>query len=904
MTMIAPARRQYLDIKAQHPDAILLYQVGDFYETFDDDARIAAHELQIVLTGRSYGTDERVPLAGVPVHALDTYAARLVARGYKVAICEQIGEPPARGLVKREVTRILTPGTVVSPGMVPPGRDNYLVAIVVVPASDGPIVQDRAGAGLAYIDASSGTFRCTQWPAHLLGDTLRAEIERLAPAEILVTDELASGSPNGPELWLGQKNNGIPLTPCPAQYFDALQSSDRLCRHFATPTTAPFVHPAKTLAIAASGAILAYIGRMNPALLSLVTSLSYYETTELVQVDGRTWQALEVMEPAHSASLLGGSTPRQATLLGILDGARTLMGSRMLRRRLLGPLSDRSLLEERLDAVGELYGDIGLSQQLTGILDGLPDLERLAARIVQGSASPRELEALRSGLAQSSELARALASAQSVALERIRDSIDPCPEVSSLIDEAIADTSRHEGRIIRQGYSSALDELIAGVADAREWIAGLESAERERTGIKSLKVGFNKVFGYYLEVSHANLSKVPADYRRRQTLVNGERYVTAELKEREAVILHAEEQINELELGLYRTVLESISTHLSRLRSTALAVAELDVFLALAQVALARGYVRPELSDATGLHIEAGRHPIVEASLDGTPFIANDTRLDQLLADGEQGTRIMLLTGPNMAGKSTYLRQVATIVLMAQIGSFVPARSACIGLVDRISCRVGAEDDLARGMSTFMLEMVETAFILRQSTARSLVILDEVGRGTSTHDGLAIARAVTEYLHDAIGARTLFATHYHELAILEEHLSHLAAFQMEVIDQGGEPTFLHRVVPGASSESYGVHVAKIAGLPPSVTRRAAEVLHDSLIVWSRSGPSHEAGYAHIAEAQETYGDLPTPLDASPRAVALALASLNIAAMTPMEALNLLFSLQQQSLSALRLDGYR
>jgi DNA mismatch repair protein MutS len=903
--MIAPARRQYLEIKAQHPDAILLYQVGDFYETFDDDARIAAHELQIVLTGRSYGTDERVPLAGVPVHALENYAAKLVARGYKVAICEQVSDPPAKGLVKRRVTRILTPGTVVSPGMVPPSRDNYLVAIAT-PITEG-IAREKAGAGLAFIDASSGIFCCTEWPSSLLGDSLRAEIERLSPAEILVAEASGSDAVVGPQSWLGQKEEMFPITPCPTHYFDANQSRDRLCRHFETPTPAAFVPPAKTLAIAASGAILAYLEQMNPALLSLVTSLSYYETTDLVQVDGRTWQALEVVDPAHSASLLGArSSDRQATLLTILDSTRTLMGSRLLRRRLLAPLSDRSLLEERLDAIGEIFADSTLRQRLGDVLDGLPDLERLAARVVQGTATPRELVAMRSGLKQSSELAQVLASIEGIALKRVRDSLDPCPPVCTLIDEAIGDAARYEGRIIRPGYSAALDELVDGVADARAWIAGLEGIERERTGIKSLKVGFNKVFGYYLEVSHANLSRVPPEYRRRQTLVNGERYITAELKEREAVILHAEEQINELESGLYRRVLESIAAHLTRLRATALAVSEVDVWLSLAQVALARGYVRPELSDATDLFIEAGRHPIVEASLDGVEFMANDTRLDPLLADDEQGTRIMLLTGPNMAGKSTYLRQVATIVLMAQIGSFIPARSARIGLVDRISCRVGAQDDLARGMSTFMLEMVETAYILRQSTPRSLVILDEVGRGTSTHDGLAIARAVTEYLHDAVGARTLFATHYHELAILEEHLSHLAAFQMEVVDRDDEPIFLHRVVPGASSESYGVQVAQMAGLPPSVTRRAAEVLKESLTVWSQANSGRvgrEVRGVRIAEAYEAYTGLPTPPDSS-RAIAVALATLNIAAMTPLDALNLLSSLQQQSLSALHLDGYR
>ncbi|MGO8950608.1 MAG: DNA mismatch repair protein MutS [Ktedonobacterales bacterium] len=915
--MIAPARRQYLDIKAQHSDAILLYQVGDFYETFDDDARIAAHELQIALTGRSYGPGERVPLAGVPVHALENYAAKLLARGYKVAICEQI-EVPNKGLAKREVTRILTPGTIVSPGMVPPSRDNYLVAIATAQTAGSSRGRGGGGTGLAYIDASTGTFCCTEWPAGQSPDSVRAELERLAPAEIIMADQLAASSNAGVEL-LGQPAN-YPITNCPDHFFYLEESRGRLCRHFQTPTLAAFVPPAHTLAIAACGAILAYVERMNPALLLLVNGLSYYETGDLVQIDGHTWQALEAVAPAHASSLYGGGPttrawratkgePQPTTLLSLLDCTRTLMGSRMLRRTLLSPLCDRSILEERLDATQEIYADIDLRQRLAAILDGLPDLERLSARVVQGSAAPRELHAIRLGLKQSAELARALRSAQTPALQLATKSIDTCPEVSRLIEEAVADSA---GQVIQPGYSSELDDVVASIAEARGWIAGLEAIERERTGIKSLKVGYNKVFGYYLEVSHANLSRVPPEYQRRQTLVNGERYITAELKEREAAILHAEEQISEIESRLYRGVLESIAAQHLRLRSTALAVASVDVRLALAQVALTRGYVRPELSDATELHIQAGRHPIVEASLDADEFIANDTHLEPLV-DGDQGTRIMLLTGPNMAGKSTYLRQVAAIVLLAQIGSFVPARSARIGLVDRISCRVGAEDDLARGMSTFMLEMVETASILRQSTARSLVILDEVGRGTSTHDGLAIARAVTEHLHDALGARTLFATHYHELAVLEESLAHLATFQMEVAEKDGEPVFLHRVVPGASSQSYGVEVARMAGLPISVTRRAAEVLVESLTTMHQTAErtslanrphrhQHYESRMPAAELAEAIGSpYSVPLDPA-RAVAVALASLNIAAMTPVDALNILFSLQQQSLAILQMDG--
>jgi DNA mismatch repair protein MutS len=922
--MIAPARRQYLEIKAEYQDAILLYQVGDFFETFDEDARIAARELQIVLTGRSYGTDERVPLAGVPVHAVENYAAKLVAHGYKVAICEQIG-PVGKRLVRREVTRILTPGTVVSPAMVPAARDNYLVAVALATPEgemNGGMPKREARAGLAYLDASTGTFRCTEWAASDWSvDGLRAELERLGPAEIIVADvPQQSAGPYGPAELTWQAS-GFAISACPAHFFDVEESRIRLRRHFRTPTLAAFVPEELTLAMAASGAIIAYIERMNPNLLSVIQNLCHYDTGGHLQIDGRTWRALEVVEPAHgpaspatpaaTTGAIGLQSQRRgsATLLSILDVTRTLMGRRMLRRTLLSPLRDLDILEERLDAVSELHGDIGLRQRLLAALDSLPDLERLAARVVQGTAVPRELHALRAGLTQSGELARVLANAQAAALKRVGQAVDSCPEAQGIILEALGDTySATPGGsgTIRPGYSAELDALVASIAEARAWIAGLEATERERTGIKSLKVGFNSVFGYYLEVSNANLARVPPEYRRRQTLVHAERYITAELKERESMVLHAEEQISELESHLYREVLARVEIFHTRIRASAEAVAQIDVWLALAVVADERGYTRPKLSPGTELWIEEGRHPIIEAKLaDGIEFVPNRTSLDAL-EDSSSGTRILLLTGPNMAGKSTYLRQVATIVLLAQIGSYVPATAARIGLVDRICCRVGAEDDLARGMSTFMLEMVETAYILRQSTARSLVILDEVGRGTSTHDGLAIARAVIEYVHDTIGARTLFATHYHELAALDVHLAHLSTCQMEVVEQDGEAMFLHRVIPGASSQSYGIQVARMAGLPASVTQRAAAVLfeeNNAVTSLSRRVAESTASAAYRrAQPGAIDVQLPEGVD-SAKSVAVALASLNIAALTPLDALNLLFSLQQQALLALRLEGY-
>ncbi len=953
-----PARRQYLQIKAQYPDALLAYQVGDFFEFFDDDARLASIELQIVLTARAYGPGERVPLAGVPLHALDTYVARLVARGYKVAICEQVS-PAGKGLVQRAVMRILTPGTLTEPGMLPARRDSYLAAVSL--GRQDSVTGKLTGAGLAYVDASTGTFACTEWEGAALPDALRAELQRLAPVEVLVVQDgpvgaarrptpgeprarlvdsgRSANAPPGETGWL----EGFPLSPCPGSYFDAESARIRLCRHFATPTLAAFGCERSPQAVAAAGAILAYLERLNPALLRLLTSLHTYDTCGFVEVDGRTWRALEVIEPAHDHER-NSRNARPATLLSTLDATRTAAGGRLLRRTLLQPLRDRAALDERLDAVAELCTRAELRQRLVATLAGLADLERLTARIVHGTATPRELHGLGGALARVPQTAAVLRDCHAPALERLRGMLDACADVRERIERVVAEPHAGTGRLLRAGHSAELDALVASIDTSRRWIATLEGLERERTGIKSLRVGFNKVFGYYIEVSRPNLARVPSEYQRRQTLTTAERFVTAELKEHEALVLHAEEQIAAMEASLYAELLRELGAHQSRLRTTAAALAQADVYLALAEVAVARGYTRPELADDTALEIEGGRHPVVEATLDGAEFIPNDTTLDR--EDREGGARILLLTGPNMAGKSTYLRQVATITLMAQIGSFVPATRARIGLVDRIFTRVGAEDDLARGLSTFMMEMIETAYILRHATARSLVILDEVGRGTSTADGMALAHAVVEHLHDVIGARTLFATHYHELATLVRLLPRLRVYRMEVAERDGEAIFLHRVVPGASDSSYGVQVARMAGLPAGVTDRAAALL--------RGRPSQPAGEAGLASpaiptaemvdrrVAESRLDYPLPVAGetclappAPRHVdwpsgsvstvsaaermseetaggmperarelVMALASVNVAATTPIEAINLLFSLQQRALAALKVTPGR
>ncbi len=905
--MTTPARRQYLQIKAQHQDAILLFQIGDFYETFDDDAQLVARELQIVLTSRAYGPGERVPLAGVPVHALETYAARLIAKGYKVAVCEQVSEP-GRRLVDRAVTRILTPGTLSEPGLVPPRQNNYLAAVA--------LSRDGKSAGLAYVDVTTGEFAVTSFPNGSVPMALEAELHRLRPVECLIAEPLRLGTeparqePSAQPAGDGQpaQGQGAPftlprqaaLTTLPAAAFDPEVAAQRLCRHFGVQTLEAYGCADQPLAVAAAGAILAYLEKMNPALLRLLIGLRTYATDTYMILDAHTQRNLELLEGAR-----GGA---KGSLLAIIDQTRTAMGGRLMRRVLTQPLIDLVELYRRYGALEELIDRPSLRAKLGSLLDGLGDLERLAGRVRQGTAIPRELLALRELLLVIPHVQTALRSTTAELLQEICEALNDCPELTALIERAIATGEEGEGRTIKRGYSDDLDTLIDSISESRRWIAGLEAAERERTGIKSLKVGYNKVFGYYLEVSHANSSRVPADYLRKQTLVNGERYITPELKDHESRILNAEERIEELERALFADLLRQAGVSYPQLSATASALAWLDVLLGLADVAARNGYTRPELDTTTDLMITAGRHPVVEQMLGSGEFIPNDAAL------GDDAGTIFLLTGPNMAGKSTFLRQVALICLMAQIGSFVPARQARIGLVDRIFTRVGAHDDIASGQSTFMVEMVETANILHHASRHSLIVLDEIGRGTSTYDGLAIARAVVEHLHERIGARTLFATHYHELASLTTLLPSLRAYTMAINEQEEEIVFLHRILPGGSGRSYGIQVARLAGMPTSIIQRAREVLaqieqkpegqaepaarHALVAEQGAAYNSGEALESHAAELPIARNNHHTPaetvLDSQASAFLQELLSLNVAAITPLEAMNRLFAFQQEA----------
>ncbi len=861
-----PLRRQYLHVKRQHPDAIVLFRLGDFYETFDDDARAVAADLEIVLTSREMGKGHRVPMAGIPHHALDSYLARLIRRGHRVAICDQVGDPAtSQGLVDREVVRVVTPGTVVEPSLLEENSNNYLVAAVV----------RGDEAGLAYVDITTAEFATTQMP--LSG--LRLEMERLAPPEILYAQ--------GDEAPIDLTSGGGPMphvTRIEADAFDPDLARRALLDHFGVATLEAYGCEGHPLAVQAAGAVLAYLQGTQKGALRQLTGLRTYSPDRYMTLDTQTRRNLELFQAGRF-----GSGP---SLFSLLDRTRTPMGGRLLRRWLGQPLLEREALEGRLDMLSWFHESAIRRGEAGRLLGGVSDLERLVNRVRSGVALPREAAALGYSLAAVPDILALLAEGEAPP-DRDVAALRSCPEVVDLVARALVDDPGPVGGqagVIRDGFSPELDDVRRASREAREYIAGLERRERERTGIGSLKVGYNRVFGYYLEVSRANLSRIPDDYSRRQTLVNAERFITPDLKEHEAQVLGAQERLEELEGALFRQVCQQVGEQADRVLETAAALGRLDALCGLAEVAARQGYVRPTLTDSEALDIRAGRHPVVERVLPSGTFVPNDTEM------GGEGPWLALLTGPNMAGKSTYIRQVALITLMAQVGSFVPAESATIGLVDRIFTRVGLQDDLTTGQSTFMVEMVETAAILHHATRRSLVVLDEIGRGTSTYDGLAIARAVAEHLHShpRLGCKTLFATHYHELTEMAEYLPHAANFNVAVTEEGERVIFLHRIVPGGADKSYGVHVARLAGLPQSVVGRAWDILTD-LEARPRDGGSGEArplrrgagGGVGVPAAQ-------LPLWGSESADLLAeLGRLDIATMTPLEALNRLYEVQQR-----------
>jgi DNA mismatch repair protein MutS len=778
-----PLRRQYLDIKKRYADAIVFFRLGDFYEMFDDDAVIASEILQIVLTGREMGKGTRVSMCGVPYHAAETYAARLLDAGHKVAICDQVGEPGS-GLVERAVTQVITPGTKVEDGMLRPERNNYLAAVVAV--------EDRLG--LAFADITTGEFAGASFAGEDQLARLRRELARLDAAEVLVPDALL-GELSGGGAHVSAADGWIPAEGAATAILDRTIGTDG--------------GPAglDAAATGAAATLVAYVAANQSQALHVLTSIHAHPVGDFMEIDDFTWRNLDIDRSADADGA--------ACLLDIIDKTRTPMGSRLLRARIGLPLLDVAAIESRLDGVEWLLGDGKLRSDLGDELRAIGDLERTVIRIRRESVRAQDLLGLGRMLGRVATLADTLTAASGLAESHLR-APDPCVDVAAFLERALEPNG---DRVIRAGYDAKLDELYDTATNARAWLATYEQRLRDETGIKALKIGYNRVFGYYVEVSRRYLDGVPDWFEPRQSLTNSQRYVTPELKEHEVAVLTAQDRAGELEQSLYAAVVASLGAHVDALLAAAGAVARLDVALAGSELAGAQGYVRPEFVEDGVLEIEGGRHPVVEAA-GGERFVPNDCRLG-----GDHG-QIMILTGPNMAGKSTFLRQVALIALMAQIGGFVPATTARLPVFDRIFTRVGARDDLAGGMSTFMVEMSEVAAILSRATENSLIVLDEIGRGTSTYDGLSIAQAVIEYLHNhpRLRAKTIFATHYHELTALAERYPRVRNFNVAVSEQNGNVVFLRRITPGGSDRSYGIYVGRLAGLPDAVTRRAEEIL--------------------------------------------------------------------------------
>ena len=838
--MSTPIRLQYLELKQRYPDTILFFRLGDFYETFDDDAKLVAGELQITLTSKPMGKDLRVPLAGVPYHSIDGHVAKLVGRGYRVAICEQMADPSeVKGLVPRDVVRVVTAGTVTADSSLDAAAPNYL----------GALARRKGVVALALADITTGEVRLASGPE------AEAELFRSAPSELLVED--LTDQPDG--------FAGVVVT---RPQLSDMAAEGELARQFGDHASENLVG---TLAGAAALAhLLLYLRETYAAALGSLHRIRHVAPAGVLTIDQRTLRNLDVLPQPG----------RQSSLLAVLDRSKSAMGSRLLRQWLTHPLREADAVAGRHDAVAWAVAHPLERERCQLVLRGMADISRIMGKVGARSASPRDLAALRDGLRATLDLgARLPREGLPPLLAESLHGLAAASEALVTLDAALDDdppAAFDEGGVIRPGFSPEIDSLRALTRDARGFLLGLERLERERTGIKTLKVGHNKVFGYYIEVSASNAALAPDHYQRRQTLVGAERYVTEELKEHESRLVGARDRLVDLEKQAFSQLVESLAANLASLQLVAEAIALIDLVLALGEIAAERGYVRPAF-DAEALHIVGGRHPVVEAALGAGRFVPNDCTLD---AD----CQVLILTGPNMSGKSTFLRQVAIIALMAQAGSFVPAAEARLPLFDRIFTRIGAQDDLAAGQSTFMVEMVETAQILHQATPQSLVILDEVGRGTSTFDGMAIARSVVEFLHNRkeVAARTLFATHYHELTALEDVLPRVRNAHVAVHEEGAEVVFEHRIVPGPSDRSYGIHVARLAGLPGAVVSRAEHLLHE-LEAARGSTPGTLAPNGHVPAQPSLFGG-PSPVEE-------ALARLDVDGMTPIEAIQKLYELR-------------
>jgi DNA mismatch repair protein MutS len=864
--------RQYLQIKGQYPDAILFFRLGDFYEMFFEDAEVASRELDITLTSRNKNSPDKIPLCGVPYHAASGYISRLISKGYKVAICDQVEDPrQAKGIVRREVTRVVTPGLVLEAENLEADHNNFLLCLAP------PDPQEGSRYGLAYVDISTGDFCIAETEDF---STMEDEILRIDAREVLLPDNLDRKKTLEP-IYGGRQP---PLwNPWASSHFSFDSACAMLEKQFGPERIQQMITDGSRKALCAAGALLGYLQETQKQLPGHLHGITRYEIQDYMILDDSALRNLEIVQTWMDRS-------KKNSLLGVLDLTQTAMGARLLRRWVQYPLLQAARIQRRLDAVDELTSHEIERAALRDTLKEVQDLERLNSRISLGIANPRDLVGLRESLARLPKIHGRLENLGAEALQDVRRRIDPMEDVVGLLDRALQDeppVTVREGGIFREGYNAELDDLKAASRDGKRWIAALEAEERERTGINSLKVRYNRVFGYYIEVTKANLASVPEDYDRKQTLANAERFTTPALKEYEQKVVGAEDRAQNLEYDLFQEIRTRVAEQSLRIRTTAQSVAELDVFTCLAEVAVRNNYTRPEISMTDELVVWEGRHPVIEQMPLEERFVPNDAYMDG------KNNRMVIITGPNMAGKSTYMRQLALIVLMAQMGSFVPAGSARVGLVDRIFTRVGAMDNLVRGQSTFMVEMKEAAHILEKATSRSLILLDEVGRGTSTFDGVSIAWAIAEFIDHQVHARTLFATHYHELAELAALYPTIKNCHVSVKEWGENILFLRKVMEGSSSHSYGIQVARLAGVPTQVIQRAREILENL-----ESGQWDDAGQPRLAPSQKARGqheeEQPSLFPAA-HPIAEDILGLNLHDMTPLEALNKLQELQERLL---------
>ena len=845
--MTTPARLQYLKIKEQYSEEILFFRMGDFYETFDDDAEIVSRVLEIALTSREFGKSNRIPMAGIPYHALNNYLGRLINKGYKVALCEQVSDVgESKGPVERKVVRVVTAGTVIEDSMLDPKTNNYLAAIVV----------SGNQAGLSYADITTGQFYTSQIPI----DKLEAQLSILAPGETLVNDACT----------LNLSNTYISNLPKVSESIEV--STEALQSHFKVHSLDSFGLTNSPLAIQAAAGILAYLQNNQSGAVSTLHTIKSFSIEEYMVLDRQTSHNLELFQSGRWGD-------QDTSLFTVLNKTFTPMGARLLREWISRPLIEIKPLEERQKKVEWFYKNSQGRQKVGSLLRRISDIERLINKTKSGSANPNDLIAIRESLAKIPKIKEILVDKTVPEINSISNQLLDHQEIINLIENSIREQPSQivgDGKVIKSGYSNELDEVRSDAGSAIDYISRLETDERQRTGIKSLKVSYNKVFGYYIDVNKSHISKVPSNYIRRQTLTNSERFITPEMKEYESKVLSAKDKINELEKSVYRKVCMELSESYENVLKTAELIANIDVVRSLAEVAVSNEYISPKLNNKTSILVKDGRHPTVEKLVPYGEFVPNDANLSN------DGSQLIILTGPNMSGKSTYIRQVALIVLMAQIGSFVPASDAEIGLVDRIFTRVGLNDDIAVGQSTFMVEMVETASILNQATNKSLIVLDEVGRGTSTYDGLAIAQSIIEYINcnSNLKCRTLFATHYHELISMAEEFPRIKNYNVRVSENQDGVAFLHNIVPGPATRSYGVHVAKLAGLPQEVIKRAGRIL-DQL----------ESTNGSNAKNKNSINDSQLSFELSDSKLIDSVKSLNLEKMTPLEAITKLYELK-------------